>query len=161
MWFRHSPQVFKQINWDQVIDKSVYKGSGFRIPWSYKKGKHITCGGQGCSECENTGKITESPYLPIFKYIYGPVLCLMNRVSQEPSVDILKDSIIRTLITDVVTVPAVDGTKKKEGSFTNAQMKDEFKNSEAVAHLETFIRKIWMDRKMPGSQEYLHIRNIF
>ena len=147
--------VFKQINWDQVIDKSVYKGSGFRIPWSYKKGKHITCGGQGCSECENTGKITESPYLPIFKYIYGPVLCLMNRVSQEPSVDILKDSIIRTLITDVVTVPAVDGTKKKEGSFTNAQMKDEFKNSEAVAHLETFIRK-----NMNG-QEDARITRIF
>lgn len=133
--------VFKHKDWNRIIDCSVYKGSGFRIPWSYKKGKHVACGGQGCSECGDTGKITEPPYLPVFRYTYGPVLCLMNEVSQDPDVNIFKDSIIRTEVTDVATVPPMDGKRKQEGTFTQAQMKDEFKDSDTIAHLETFIRK--------------------
>jgi hypothetical protein len=142
--------IFKNKSWNQIIDCSVYgdskkrtKGSGFRIPWSYKKGKHLACGGQGCSGCDDNGKVTELPYVPVFKYVYGPVLCLMNTVSQEnePSIDTLKMSIIRTGDTNVKAVRPLDGKKREEGSFTQTQMKDEFDNSEAIAHLETFIRK--------------------
>ena len=142
--------IFKNKSWNQIIDCSVYgdskkrtKGSGFRIPWSYKKGKHLACGGQGCSGCDDNGKVTELPYVPVFKYVYGPVLCLMNTVSQEnePSIDTLKMSIIRTEDTNVRAVRPLDGKKREEGSFTQTQMKDEFDNSEAIAHLETFIRK--------------------
>lgn len=140
--------VFRSKSWNKIIDNSVYgdvskgtRGSGFRMPWSYKKGKHLSCQGQGCSECGQTGKITESPYLPIFMYVYGPVMCMMTPLSQEPSVDILKASIVRTDNQTVTRVPALDGKKKKEGSFSQAEMKDEFKDEEARAHLETFIRK--------------------
>jgi len=140
--------VFRSKSWNQIIDNSVYgdvskrtKGSGFRMPWSYKKGKHITCQGQGCSECGQTGKITESPYLPIFMYVYGPVMCMMTPLSQEPNVDILKASIVRTNNQTVTRVPSLDGKKKKEGSFSQAEMKDEFKDDEVKAYLETFIRK--------------------
>jgi len=139
--------VFRSKKWNQIIDNSVYgdlskktKGSGFRMPWSYKKGKHIPCQGQGCPDCEHTGKITESPYLPIFMYVYGPIMCMMKPLSQEPNAEILKASIVRTDVTDVTRVPALDGTKKKEGSFSQAEMKDEFRNDDAKAYLETFIR---------------------
>ena len=147
--------VFKHVDWDKVIDRSVYKGSGFRIPWSYKKGKHLTCEGQGCSECDNTGKITESPYLPLFRYTYGPVMCIMSKLSQDPTVEVLKESIVRTSVKEVVTIPAIDSRKKNESSFTQAQMKDEVTDSEAIAHLETFIRK-----NMDG-QEEARITRIF
>lgn len=147
--------VFKQVEWDKVVDRSVYKGSGFRIPWSYKKGKHIDCNGQGCAACEQTGKITESPYVPLFRYVYGPVMCIMKKISQDPSIDILRDTMVRTDVKDVVTIRQLDGQKKKEGSFSQSQMKDEFKDSEAVAHLETFIRK-----NMEG-QEDARVTKIF
>src|SRR6056300_854058 len=146
--------VFRNKDWNQIIDLSVYKGSGFRIPWSYKKGKHVACNGQGCQECD-AGKVTEPPYLPIFRYTYGPVMCLMNTMSQDPSVDVFKDSIIRTEVTDVATIPPLDGKRKLEGSFTQAQMKDEFRDSETIANLEAFIRA-----HMEG-QANAHVTKIF
>ncbi len=160
--------VFKNKNWNQIIDNSVYgdtkkrtAGSGFRMPWSYKKGKHIACQGQGCSECDNTGKITEPPYLPIFKYVYGHVMCRMDTLSQDPSVDILKDSIVRTDVTEVTTVPAIDGNKKNEGSFTEAQMKDEFMDDEARAYLETFIRQNMEGQEDARITKMFHHKNQF
>ena len=45
----------KNVDWNDIIDAAVYgnvarktKGSGFRMPWSYKKAKHDNCDGQGC-----------------------------------------------------------------------------------------------------------------
>jgi len=56
------------VDWNEIIDASVYgnadrktKGSGFRMPWSYKRVKHDVCGGQGCAECEK-GKVDQVAY---------------------------------------------------------------------------------------------------
>ena len=42
-------------DWNEVIDAAVYgdikrrtRGSGLRMPWSYKLAKHTSCGGRGC-----------------------------------------------------------------------------------------------------------------
>ena len=61
---QHLSSVDPSKEWTKYIDQSVYKGSGFRLPWSHKKAKHEQCDGKGCSECQK-GKITEGMYLPI------------------------------------------------------------------------------------------------
>ena len=138
-------------NWDDIIDKSVYgnpetgtKGSGFRLPWSHKKGKHNECGGKGCAVCDNTGKLTEGWYLPVFRYLHGEPFSMLTRVSQNPTVELLKSSTVRTTETKVATVPdptpEIQTVKKSEGKFTRAQTKNEIDNQEISAKLETFIR---------------------
>jgi len=80
------------VNWNEVVDAAVYgsvsrktMGSGFRMPWSYKKAKHDACNGQGCTECVG-GKIDQLAYLPVFKYVYGPLSSII-RIEQEASVE--------------------------------------------------------------------------
>jgi len=134
------------VDWNEVIDSSVYgdahrrsKGSGFRMPWSHKMSKHQSCGGQGCEGCQGTGKIVQVAYLPIFVYKNGPLGGLM-KIDQQPNVDILKMSSIRTEETQHITVEPP--TKViKEGAFTDAQTKDELHNEEIRCLLEEFIQK--------------------
>ena len=56
------------------------------MPWSHKRGKHEACAGQGCELCNNTGKETQSEYLPIFIYKHCP-LSILQKTEQTPSLD--------------------------------------------------------------------------
>ena len=130
-------------DWKDIVDISVYgnnsrntKGSGFRMPWSHKKGKHEACAGQGCELCNNTGKETQSEYLPIFIYKHGPSSTL-QKTEQKPSVDILHMATLRTQSMEPVII---EGTHK-EATFTTLQTKNEFKDQEARLLVEAFVRK--------------------
>ena len=130
-------------DWKDIVDISVYgnnsrntKGSGFRMPWSHKKGKHEACAGQGCELCNNTGKETQSEYLPIFIYKHGPSSTL-QRTEQKPSVDILHMATLRTQSMEPVII---EGTRE-EATFTTLQTKNEFKDQEALLLVEAFVRK--------------------
>ena len=130
-------------DWKDIVDISVYgnnsrntKGSGFRMPWSHKKGKHEACAGQGCELCNNTGKETQSEYLPIFMYKHGPSSTL-QKTEQKPSVDILHMATLRTQSMEPVII---EGTRE-EATFTTLQTKNEFKNQEALLLVEAFVRK--------------------
>jgi hypothetical protein len=144
--------VYSDKNWKTIIDSSVYgnpkkntKGSGFRLPWSYKKGKHEQCKGKGCPGCQDTGKITEVPYLPLFLYEDQT----LAEIDQDPTLERLWMATVRTdkTLDDVVKIPFVETSEtsevrpfKKEREFTASQTKNEFVNHELNAHLETFIR---------------------
>jgi len=130
-------------DWKDIVDISVYgnssrntKGSGFRMPWSHKKGKHEACAGQGCELCNNTGKETQSEYLPIFIYKHGPSSTL-QKTEQKPSVDILHMATLRTQSMEPVII---EGTRE-EVTFTTLQTKNEFKDQEALLLVEAFVRK--------------------
>jgi hypothetical protein len=130
-------------DWKDIVDISVYgnnsrntKGSGFRMPWSHKKGKHEACAGQGCELCNNTGKETQGEYLPIFIYKYGPSSTL-QKTEQKPSIDILHMATLRTQSMEPIII---EGTRK-EATFTTLQTKNEFKDQEARLLVEAFVRK--------------------
>ena len=130
-------------DWKDIVDISVYgnnsrntKGSGFRMPWSHKKGKHEVCAGQGCELCNNTGKETQSEYLPIFIYKHGPS-SILEKTEQKPSVDILHMATLRTQNMEPVII---EGTRE-EVTFTTLQTKNEFKDQEALLLVEAFVRK--------------------
>lgn len=139
---------FKEgVVWDDIIDSSVYgsearnnKGSGFRMPWSFKKAKHDACTGRGCTGCKN-GKVDQLSYLPLFIYTKEPFSTLM-RIDHKPCLKILKLSAVRTdspqnVWVDTPTVKVV----RKEGSFTSAEMKDEVYDEKLKSDIESFIRK--------------------
>jgi len=140
-------------DWDNIVDSSVYgnpetgtKGSGFRLPWSHKKGKHVDCNGKGCTGCDKTGKLTEVEYLPLFQYISGNPFSILNKISfLDPTVELLKAATIRTTETVSVKIVEPENTistiKKSEGKFTRAQTKCEISNQEISILLETFIRQ--------------------
>lgn len=148
--------IYKGTSWEDVVDNSVYgnlekgtKGSGFRMPWSHKKGKHLACAGAGCTACDNSGKLTEVSYLPVFMYKCEGPFKLMEKIDHtEPSVEVLMAATIRTpegTATRVVQEPensAPPKTKKKasEGKFTREQTRNEYTNPEALDLLETFIK---------------------
>ena len=132
-------------NWNDIIDSSVYgsavrktKGSGFRMPWSFKKAKHDSCGGQGCDGC-TLGKVDQVEYLPLFIYTKQPFSTLL-RIDQEPTVKILKMSAIRTDAPESIKIepPSIS---VKEGSFSKEQTKDEMYDQELKNMIETYIRK--------------------
>jgi len=133
------------IDWNEIIDSSVYgnlerrtKGSGLRMPWSHKMSKHMTCGGQGCEGCGGKGKVVQVAYLPVFVYKPGPLSTLL-KIGQDPSVDILKMSSVRTDQIQCVTVEP-PSTVIKEGSFTTAQTKDEIDNDELKGIIQKYIQ---------------------
>lgn len=139
--------VFPENDWNEIVDVSVYgdsekktQGSGFRMPWSHKKGKHEDCFGRGCHTCNNTGKITQSPYLPVFIYNHGP-LSMLRSIPQTPDVSIMRMATLRTQSQDAVDVPSPKAkTIKREGDFSKAQTKNELHDCEAIALIETFVR---------------------
>lgn len=148
------------IDWNEVIDAAVYgnatrktKGSGFRMPWSYKKAKHDACGGQGCTECEK-GKVDQVAYLPLFVYRPGPPLSAILQIGQEPTLDILKMAVVRTDEPQTIHVEPPSITVK-EGSFTREQMKDEVNDDELKDKIEEFIRS-----NLEG-QSNAHVPKIF
>ena len=134
------------VDWNEIIDASVYgnadrktKGSGFRMPWSYKRVKHDVCGGQGCAECEK-GKVDQVAYLPLFVYRPGPPLSAILQINQDPTVEILEMAVVRTNEPQVTHVDP-PSTKVKEGTFTKEQTKDEIHNEMVKSMIEDFIRK--------------------
>lgn len=132
-------RIYSSKKWVEIIDISVYRGSGLRLPWSHKKGKHAECNGVGCVHCEE-GKIVEGMYLPLYIYesldsTVGPLKIpgKFRDVETHPTMELLEMATIRTEELAHVEIPPI----KQEGSFTKTQMKNEVKIS---PHLETFIR---------------------
>ena len=132
-------------DWNDIIDSSVYgdlqrrtKGSGFRMPWSYKKAKHDACGGRGCSGCEN-GKVNQLAYLPVFMYTPEPFSTII-RVPPKPDVKLLKMSAVRTDVpqTTFVKPPSVP---MREGAFTEDEIKDELQDEELKYMIQSFVQK--------------------
>ena len=139
--------VYGSKDWSDIVDVSVYgsserktKGSGFRMPWSHKKGKHEACSGQGCIKCNNTGKETQSEYKPIFIYRFGPFSMLEAIEGNTANVKIMQMATLRTERDDPVIIEG-SYTKKQEGTFTAAEIKNEFKDQEAIGLIEEFVRK--------------------
>ena len=133
------------IDWNEIIDAAVYgnaerktKGSGFRMPWSYKRAKHDACGGRGCAHCDK-GKIDQLAYLPFFVYKPGPPLSAILNISQDPSLEILKMAVVRTNEPQITHIepPSI---KIKEGAFTKEETKNELYDDELKNMVETFIR---------------------
>tara|TARA_R110001606_G_scaffold25571_1_gene83056 strand:+ start:1659 stop:3113 length:1455 start_codon:yes stop_codon:yes gene_type:complete len=131
-------------DWNDIIDVAVYgnvsrktKGSGFRMPWSYKKAKHAVCDGQGCSECEK-GKVDQLAYLPVFMYHNGPLSTIL-KIGQDPTLEILKMAAVRTDAPQITHVEP-PSTTVKEGTFTVAQTKDEVHDDTLKGKIEDFIR---------------------
>jgi hypothetical protein len=131
-------------DWNDIVDLSVYgsnerntRGSGFRMPFSHKWVTHKECNGKGCSGCDR-GKETQSEYLPILMYKHGP-LAMFQNISPEPTLEIMFMATLRSECTEPNIIEGLH--KKKEGSFTASQLKDELKDPETCALLETFIRR--------------------
>jgi len=135
--------------WEDVVDSAVYgsserktKGSGFRMPWSHKRGKHETCSGQGCKECNNTGKVTQGEYLPVYIYKGGKgPFALLQPILPNPDVEILHMATLRTQSTEPRIIEGSSPFKKNEGSFTSLQVKNEFKDQEVMGLIQDFINK--------------------
>jgi hypothetical protein len=161
----HLNSIYSAKDWSKYIDSSVYgdlatgtKGSGFRMIWSHKNSKHAECKGVGCVVCNNTGRLVEGEYLPVYMIDHSGV----TELDQTPTKDILWQSTVRTEETVCVDIPEhqpivfrVQKGPKKEGDFTKTQMKDEVYDQELFQLLESFIRK-----NMKG-QENSRVQKIF
>jgi hypothetical protein len=143
-------KLYPTNDWEKIVDSSVYgnpdkgtKGSGFRMPWSHKRGKHAECSGSGCAGCEGTGKITEVAYLPIFMYRSQGPFKLFERIDHtEPSIELLFQATIRTHNATSVTVEPPDNvpaSKKREGTFSREQTKNQVTDGDVTDLLEQFI----------------------
>ena len=62
-----------------------FSGSGFRLPWSHKKGK---------------GGVVEGMYIPLYEYHSGEI----RLTSQTPTVEMLHMATVRSEATEMVTV---------------------------------------------------------
>ena len=146
-------KMYPGVKWEQVVDKAVYgtlgksaKGSGFRMPWSHKRGKHGACDGKGCTEC-GRGKITESPYLPVF---------LFKDQTLEP-VD-FTEPCVSTLVTATVrsieeTPTEIEATAEPEEEPPDTKPRKNSRetcvnSTELDARLKTFIRN-----NLPGQKD--------
>ena len=87
------------IKWGEIIDSSVYTGSGFRLPWSHKMTKHPHCNGKECPTCVN-GKIIEGAYYPIYMYDNN----VLNDIPTTITIDKLKFMTVRTDCTDPISI---------------------------------------------------------
>lgn len=133
--------LFPSMHWKDIVDTSVYgagrknaKGSGFRMPWSYKRAKHETCGGAGCAGCDK-GKVTQGQYRPVLMYT-GKLEHIYDR---EPSVDIMHMATLRTEATEHAVIEG--STRNEEGSFSVHETKHVYGDLEVQADLEAFIQK--------------------
>lgn len=139
-------KIYSQKDWNIIIDSSVYgdpkkntQGSGFRIPWSYKKGKHEYCKGKGCVGCNNTGKITEGVYLPVFIYEDKK----LSKTDQEPTLEKLWMATVRSnkTLNDVIKIPFIGELLPTHAHVTKNQPKNSIQDPVLVAYVQTFIRQ--------------------
>ena len=135
----------RSVDWNDIIDSAVYgdlrrktKGSGFRMPWSYKRAKHEACNGEGCTQCEK-GKVNQLAYLPVFMYTPEPLSTII-RVDPKPDVELLKMSAIRTDAPQNAFIQP-PSTPVREGSFTEEETKDELQDEQLKSDIEAFVRK--------------------
>ena len=136
----------KSGDWDSIIDAAVYgnasrktKGSGFRMPWSYKRVKHDECEGRGCDACES-GKVDQLAYLPLFVYRCG-VFNQMLDVSQDPSLDVLKMAVVRTNEPQTIHVDPPVKAQQPDTLPPTTTDKDEVCEFGVKRDLEQFIRE--------------------
>jgi len=141
--------VYGSKNWSDIVDIAVYgsssrktQGSGFRMPWSHKIGKHEKCSGKGCTECNNTGKETQGEYRPVFMYKAGNDFTMLEEIKNKAvaNVDMLHMATLRTESDDPVYVEGAE-LKIQNGSFSPEQIKNEFKDQEVLGLIEDFVRK--------------------
>ena len=136
--------MFPTKKWKDIVDTSVYgngkrnvRGSGFRMPWSYKRAKHELCDGRGCASCDNSGRVTQGIYMPVL--MYNSVTSKLDAIfDAKPSVDILHMATTRTQNTIPIII---EGSKREEGSFTPKDMKDAFSDEETISSIQEFIQK--------------------
>jgi len=129
-------KVHSGVNWEQVVDEAVYKGSGFRMPWSHKKSRHGECHGKGCEvEGCSQGKITESPYLPVYMFKNKQLETLDYT---EPCTDTLVSATIRSNAETSVVIPIVDKVLPVQKEKTKGA--EEVVCSEVHARIQAFIR---------------------
>ena len=126
----HMSKIYSAKDWSKIIDQAVFGdsntgsgGSGFRLPWSHKKSKDIV----------------EGPYLPFFVYKDGKI---HDITGEGISVERLRDVTIRTYAQETnITVEPVQIFSLDKPKHASKPRGKEIENSEAVALLETFIRK--------------------
>ena len=127
-------KVYISVKWSSVVDEAVYKGSGFRLPWSHKMSKGVV----------------EDPYMPIAIYESGEGSGqfkssgeMVSLESHEPTEELLWMATVRTHDESAVAteIPEPPEPLVKDNGFSAAQRKNEFKDTAALAHLETFIRQ--------------------
>lgn len=124
----HLSKIYSVKDWNKIIDCAVFgdpktgsNGSGFRLPWSHKK----------------TKEIIEGPYIPFFAYQKG-------KITDITGVSITPEMVQEVSVRTQEEVPNVKVTPVQIFSLEKPSPKQrgkEIDNSEAVVHLETFIRK--------------------
>lgn len=125
----HLSKIYSVKDWNKIIDRAVFgdiktgaNGSGFRLPWSYKK----------------TKELVEGPYLPFFEYHNGKITDITH---ETISVNRLRDVSIRTeCIEHNVEIEPVQ-VFSLEPKHSSKPRGKEVENSEALVHLETFVRR--------------------
>ena len=134
--------------WEKFIDSSVYgnpatgsRGSGFRLPWNHKIGKHEACMGKGCGECNFTGKHTESEYLPIYIYKNN----MISKTDPYISMDKLLLATVRNA-SDHTSVTTVKHTirKRKPATTTSKNIFDDdniIDNANLMFDIQEYINK--------------------
>ena len=141
--------VYGSVKWEDVVDSAVYgssdrktKGSGFRMPFSHKRAKHEKCSGKGCKECNNTGKVVQGEYLPYFIYKGGKgPFTLLETILPHPDVKLLHMATIRSQNTEPNIIEGKTVFQTNEESFTQMDIKNEFKDQEVMCLLQNFINK--------------------
>ena len=127
-------KMFPKVPWTQVVDLAVYKGAGFRMPWSHKKSRHGACQGKGCEKCES-GRIVESPYLPVFVFRDGQIEPMDFT---EPCVETLVLATVRSDSTEPVAITPLEPAPEQPKA-TQAKT-EELHDSELSARIQAFIR---------------------
>jgi len=123
----HMSKIYSAKDWSYIIDKAVFGdlqtgsiGSGFRLPWSYKK----------------TRDVVEGPYIPFFEYKNGNIIDITD---EQISIERLEQVQIRTTEEEPnITVESV-GPFSLHPPSRKLQGK-EIDNPEVSAYMETFIR---------------------
>lgn len=143
----HLSKIYSAKTWTNILDSSVYgnpktgsQGSGFRMPWSYKKIKDSI----------------EGSYLPVFSYTYEKIIDISRTV---PDVEMLRAVAIRTLEpTNVnVTEPEIFSLQQKPGHNRKLTGK-EVVDTEISVVLEEFIRKFLKGQERSYVQKVLKDR---
>jgi hypothetical protein len=106
------------------------------MPWSHKRGKHGACNGKGCENCEK-GKVTESPYLPVFMFKNGS---LEGIDYTEPCTEILFAATVRSEAQTPVEIEPCEFLFEEEKIEPKKDGDVVLHSFELEARLATFIK---------------------
>ena len=146
----HLSKIYSVKDWSKIVDRAVFGdpntgsgGSGFRLPWSYKKSKDVV----------------EGPYIPFFVYRNGKIV---NIASEPITVRRIEDVTIRTEETEPnIQVEPVQVFSMEEKKHTSKPKGKEIENPEALAHLETFIRRYMNGQADARLQKLMRDKNVY